>query len=261
MISFKTTNRELKSLMLPINILVKECKLNFTPDGINCKVVNPANTAMIAVDYPKELFKEYTISDGHTTARPTMVGLEFESLNRKIKYNEPKAILYIFTTTATNAIGVETSMTINSDGFSDKIDLIDPASIRKEPKISELKLNAKFTISTKRFLKILNKSRYGGNKKKNSYSSSYIKFSTQDGKFLTETYKEYIHPTTSETIIDSQYSSMGLFDADELLKITKIIKSKEITIEMGVDNPIKIGFDVLEKGKAEFLLAPRIESE
>lgn len=263
MVYFKTTNRDLKSLMLPINTLVKECRLNFTSEGINCRAVNPTNTAMIVVDYPKEIFKEYSIADTQipTIKRNTTMGLEFESLNRKIKYNEPKAILDISTVTATNAIGVETSMMIKSDGFSDKINLIDPSSIRKEPKIPELKLNAVFTIPTKRFLKILNKSKYRGNKNKNSYSTSYIKFATQNGKFITETFKDDIHPTTSETVIETQESAKGYFDADELLKITKIIKSKDISIEMGVDYPIKIKFDILEKGKAEFMLAPRVESE
>lgn len=256
MVSFETTNRELKALILPINTLVKECRLNFQDWGVSVRAVNPTNTAMISIDYPKEIFKEYRIDSNLQT-----VGLEFATLNRKIKYNEPKEILVITTTSATNAIGVEESFTIRSDGFSDKINLIDPASIRKEPKIPELKMTSEFTIATKRFLKILNKSKNSGNKKKNSYSESYIHFKTQDGKFLTETTRGDIHPTLSETSIESQGSANGYYDADELLKITKIIKSKNITIEMGVDYPIKIKFDVLEKGKAEFMLAPRVESE
>lgn len=244
MINLKTTTRRLRELITPIHVLVDECKLNFTKEGISTKVVDPSNISLISVDYPSELFDSY-ISD------TTTIGLDLVELKNILKYNEPKSILDISSKNTTSEMGVESSLFIDSDGFRDEICLLDPKNFRKDPLVPNNYTSGNVSLQTKRFLKILNKSRF-------NLKDKYIDIRIEDEKFITNSDND-INKTTSETtpqIISG--NGKGLYSIDELLKITKVIKSKTIDIEMGIDRPIKIKFDVSEKGKAEYILAPRI---
>ena len=55
----------------------------------------------------------------------------------------------------------------------------------------------------------------------------------------------------------------SLFSLDYLSDIVKpASRSNEVTLELGKDYPIKIGFTIAEgAGKISYLLAPRIESD
>lgn len=244
------TTKKLKELIAPIYMVADECVLNVNESGISAKVVDRGNVEMIKVDYPAEMFETFEIE------APTKIGLEIAPFLRKIKYNEPKAIIDISTSNTSSPIGIESTMLLDCDGFQDKICLIDPQSIRKEPKIPEMNLTSKMTIPLNRMIKILNKSNYSKGKKEHTY----IIFEIRDGKFITETTE--LHLTKSITELPSiTGEAKSLYAADNLLKLCKSIKSKTIDIKLGKDYPIIIKFDVADKGKAEFLVAPRVESQ
>jgi proliferating cell nuclear antigen len=243
------TTKKLKELIAPIYMVADECVLNVNESGISAKVVYHVNIEMIKVEYPAEMFEVFEVEN------PTKIGLEIALLNRKIRFNEPKAIIEMTTSNTSSPIGIESTMLLDCDGFQDKLCLIDPQSIRKEPKIPEMNLTGKMTIPRTRMIKILNKSNYSKGKKE----CTYIIFEIKDGKFITETTE--LHPTKSITELPSiTGEAKSLYAADNLLELCKSIKSKTIDIELGKDYPIIIKFDVAETGKAEFLLAPRVES-
>jgi len=67
----------------------------------------------------------------------------------------------------------------------------------------------------------------------------------------------------SELIDLKSGDARSLFSLDYLSDIVKpASKSNEITIELGKDFPVKIGFSIANgAGKIGYLLAPRIESD
>lgn len=242
------TNK-LKELIAPIHRVADECILNVSESGISTNVVDSYNVEMIKANYPAEMFETFDVK------APTKIGLETITLLRKIRYNEPKSIVNISTSTVSSVIGMETTMLLDCDGFQDTIHLVDVQTIRKEPRTPVMNLPGKMTIPLERMVKILNKSTYSKGKKEHTY----IIFEIKDGKFITETTE--LHPTKSITeLLSIAGEGKSLYAADNLLDFCKSIKSKTIDIELGKDYPLVVKFDVLDKGKAEFMLAPRVET-
>ena len=239
-------NKALKKLIMPLSALSKECILNIGQDGIGVKLVDPANISMISVQYPKEIFEGYNVTED------TRYGLEIKPLMDIIKINSPKTDITITTKSVNSAIGIANTMVLEYDGFEDEIALLDVASIRKEPKIPKIDFSGKVTPPTKRLLKIL--------KRAVNNQTSYTTFEIEPGIF--KTHVDGRHKTTSKTYTDTAVGgAKALYESNMLLNICKLIKSDTVGIEMATDYPLKLSFDVMKHGRVEYLQAPRVESE
>lgn len=244
-LNITTKTGVLNELIKPLSAISKECVLSVTKTGIEVKLVDPANIALMWVTYPKKMFDKYKVT------KDMKIGVEFDPLKSITapKFNPRSTVIDIVTNNTNSPIGEQTTMVLKYDGFTDEISLLDRASIRKEPKVPKQDYEAKCEISTKRLLKILKRGEDG----------EYIWFDIKDGVLTTQTYNsKSIAVTETDT---AKGDAKSLYSVDYLLDIVKAIKSNVVSIEMSTDYPIKLSFDVLELGKAAYMQAPRVESE
>jgi len=280
MISIRATAHTLKEMLRPVNQLVSECRIHYTPDGIKSTVVGPANTAMIALDLPAHMFQDYQVNE------TKQIGLELWRYNQKLQYANKNDIIGMRIETEESKLSVQGTQDtqgatsepkrpykINKmvledpDGFQDIIQLVDPEAIRKEPKIPSLNNTAFITMPVSRFKKIIKKSVFSEpvrKGKKRNRSGNQIRFQVDSGTFVTVSGNSdnpctsRTTNTTSECTVDG--TGKAIYDLDELLLIANAIRCKSVSLQFANDYPLVIKFTVLEYGEIQYLLAPRVES-
>ncbi|MFZ2410380.1 MAG: DNA polymerase sliding clamp, partial [Candidatus Methanoperedens sp.] len=136
--------------------------------------------------------------------------------------------------------------------------LLDPSSIRKEPKVPTLDLPARVVIrgeDIKRAVKAAEK------------VSDYMSMGVKDGVFFMEaegdTDKVLVEMTKDQLIDIQPAEAKSLYSLDYLSDMSKILgKTGEVTIDLGKDYPLKIRLKLAEgHGEVSYMLAPRVESE
>lgn len=266
MIHIKSKGEILKKIFKPITAVDKEFRLHITPNGLTTAVVNPSNTAMLKLDIPSIIFDTFEVD------ADTIIGLELWRWQQKLQYTKNSDVVNIHIQMDKSAISDDlkygTMVIDDGDGFQDTLSIVDPESMRKEPKISSLTKTAFVTLSVARLNKILKKSyvREPTQKgKRRSFTTSAIGFEVVDGVFNTtsENYTSKCNTrTTSETpLCGVRGEGKALYSLDELLYILKEIKNKFVEIEFAKDYPLTMKFSHLENCLAEWMLAPRVESE
>lgn len=143
-------------------------------------------------------------------------------------------------------------------GLSYTMSLLDPSSIRKEPKVPALDLPGRIVIrgeDLKRAVKAAEK------------VSDYMSMGIMGDTFFMEadgdTDNVRLEMTKDQLIEIKPGDAKSLFSLDYLSDMSKILgKASEITIDIGKDYPLKIRFKIAEgHGDVSYMLAPRVESE
>lgn len=279
----KTNLGTLRDMFYPVSVLADECRLNISSDGIRAKSVDPSNIALIDLTLPKEVFDSYEIT------KDLMVGLDFSRYNRKIKIGNKSEIVDVkfkakeLLSRPSQKLpeeiieGVEpvlyevSEMVLEYDDFKDRIALLDPSSIRKEPKIPNIPNAVEITMPLKRFNKII---------KKSEQISDYIKFTVSDnlvfesfaGDGIDEVYSKTTNSMTGCGIKvlelpDIKFPIESIYAIDYLVKMEKAIRPKSmkeyekssVTLRFNTDYPLEITFGICKYGIGRYLLAPRVE--
>jgi DNA polymerase sliding clamp subunit (PCNA homolog) len=138
------------------------------------------------------------------------------------------------------------------------LSLLDPSSLRKEPKVPELEFPVQVIIETEEFRRTIRAAEKVGDHVVFGVDGEvfYMETEGEMDKLRLELRKEQLIHLTPGTL-HSSYSldyvsamSKGMSHADN------------ITLNMGKDYPLQMAFDVADgKGNVNYLLAPRIESE
>lgn len=236
---------KLKDSIDAISTLVDEARLRFTNTGISVKAVDPANVAMVTFDLSKEAFDAYEASEGE-------IGVDLTKLADILEMADKTDTIELVLDEEAHRL------VIRMRGLSYTIALLDPSSIRKEPKVPSLDLPAKITLrgeDLRRAIKAAEK------------VSDHMAMGVAGDIFYMEaegdTDRVRLDLTKDQLIDIKAGDARSLFSLDYLSNMGKVLgKAGEVTIDLGKDYPVKIRFKVAEdKGEVGYMLAPRVESE
>lgn len=236
---------KLKDSIDSVSTLVDEAKFKLTSDSISVKAVDPANVAMVTFDISKDAFDSYEASDGE-------IGIDLTKMNSILEMADKNDNIELELDETAHKLIVRMS------GLSYTMSLLDPSSIRKEPKVPALDLPAKIVIrgeDLKRAVKAAEK------------VSDYMSMGIRDNVFFMEAEGDtdkVLVELTKEQLIDIQPGEVqSLYSLDYLSDMSKIAgKASEVSIDLGKDYPLKINLKMAD-GHADvsYMLAPRVESE
>ncbi|HIH44733.1 MAG TPA: DNA polymerase sliding clamp [Candidatus Methanoperedenaceae archaeon] len=228
-----------------ISTLVDEARLKLKGDGISVKAVDPANVAMVSFDLSGEAFDSFEATEGE-------IGIDLKKMN---------GILEMADRTDKVELELDESshkLVIRIGKLSYTVSLLDPSSIRKEPKVPVLELPAHIVIrgeELKRAIKAAEK------------VSDYIRMGVQGEVFFIEaegdTDRVKVELARDQLVDLKPGDASSLFSLDYLSDLSKVIaKAEKIELSLGKDFPLKLRFMVAgDKGEVNYLLAPRVESE
>ncbi len=229
-----------------VSTLVDEAKFRLNKDGISIKAVDPANVAMISFDLHPDAFESYECTDGE-------IGLSLMTLMDILSMAERSDKIELKLDPEAH------NLLLKMGGLAYTLSLLDLAAMRKEPKVPNLELPAKVTLKGRDLYRAI---------KAAEKVSDHLAFGVDGSAFFMEaegdTNRVKLQLTKDELIgLDTSGPARSLFSLDYLSDMGKAInKANEVTLHLGKDYPIKINFGVAGgKGKVEYLLAPRIESD
>jgi len=234
-----------KEVIEALTALVKEAKFNIMPAGISVKAVDPANVAMVCVDISDDAFTSFDATEGvlgiDLVKLDSILGIAEKDDNIELELDE-------------NAH----KLIIRMRGLSYNMLLLDPESIKKEPKVPELELPAQVVIKgedLKRGVKAAEK------------VSDYMYLSVKDSTFYMQAEGDtdsVVVDVPSDELIDiSPAEAKSLFALEYISDIGKVAgKANEVTINLGTDYPMKMTLKIAEgHGEVTYMLAPRVESD
>ena len=238
-------SEKLKEMIEAVSSIVDEGKLNLSSDGISIRAVDPSNVAMVSLNLSSSAFEEFNASDGE-------LGIDLKRFGDIVDMAQKAEMVELELDEELH------KLIIRMSGLTYKIALLDPASIRKEPKIPQLELSATVVLSgndLKRAVKAAEK------------VSDHMRMGVEGEIFYLEA--EGDSDRMRLDIVKDQLVSIkpgdarSLFSLDYLSDMIKAAgKANEVTIELGRDFPTKINFRIANgSGDVSYLLAPRIESD
>ncbi len=236
---------KLKDTIESISTLVDEAKFKVSPDGISVRAVDPANVAMVSLDIAKDAFDSFEATEGE-------LGVDLTKLNGIMEMADKGDSIELELDEAAH------KLIVRMRGLSYTMSLLDPSSIRKEPKVPSLDLPARVVVSGEDMKRAVKAA-----EKVSDYMSMGIKgdvfFMEAEGD--TDTVR--LEMKKDQLIEIKPAEAKSLFSLDYLTDISKILsKANEVTIDLGKDYPLKIRFKIAEgHGEVSYMLAPRVESE
>jgi len=234
----------LRDAIEAVSSLVDEVKFSLSEKGLELKAVDPANVAMVSLVVRPEAFDYFKVTPGEIgidlvrlsdvlsmADKGENVQLELDEENHKLK------------------IGV--------GSLSYTLSLIDPTAIKKEPRIPELDLPAHVTLpggELRRAVKAAEK------------VSDHVILGVSDESFYMEAKGDIdslkLKIPSTELLGMKPGEARSLFSLDYLEDMSKAIgKATEVTLEMGIDYPLRVNFKLGQSIDISYLLAPRIEQE
>ena len=236
---------KLKDSLESISTLVEEAKFRLTPEGVSVRAVDPATVAMVSFDLARDAFSSFDATEGE-------LGIDLKKLSGILEMADKEDNIELeLDETAHKLI-------VKMRGLSYTMSLLDPSSIRKEPKVPSLDLPVRVVIrgeDLKRAVKAAEK------------VSDYMHMGVAGDVFFMEAEGETdtvrLQMTKDQLIDIKPGEAKSLFSLDYLSDISKILgKANEVTLELGKDYPLKIKFKIADgHGEVSYMLAPRVESE
>jgi len=134
----------LRACVETITAIVDEGKLRITEEGLKLRAVDPANVAMISFVLQRDAFDDFRFSIESEGDTEIEIGMDFMKLigilgiggreDVELKLDENAQKLYT-----------------RMGSLDYTLSLLDPSSLRKEPKVPELEFPAKVIIETEEF--------------------------------------------------------------------------------------------------------------
>ena len=230
-----------------VSVLVDECKINLTEEGLAIRAVDPANVGMVDLHLGVDAFESYETDDGQ-------IGVNLSRLEEFVGMATSGQLVRL-------ELGEETrKLQIQIEGLEGTLALIDPESIRKEPEIPELELPATIVVEGTDIDRAV---------KAADMVSDHIALGVDPDaeSFYVEAEGDTddVHLTLDrEELIDLvEGDARSLFSLDYLKDMNKAInKDAEVKLELGQEFPVKLHFDIAEaQGQVTYMLAPRIQSD
>ncbi len=245
MIQIKVDAKTIREFSNIILTLVQEARVDFKPDGISSKVMDPARVAMISVDVKREAFQEFEVSGEDS------LGLDIEKMRNFLKLTGPTDIIDF------KYDGKK--LTMKKENLAAGIPIIDPSALTT-PKIPTIEPQDK-VVTDINLLSTGIKAAEG--------ISEVVTFAIKSDELKVYARGETDSETTEMTIPKSLakefiYSSdsKSSFALEYLTKFLRALEStEEVSLAIGNDYPLRMEAPIMNgKGKVTFLIAPRIEN-
>lgn len=235
----------LKDSIAALSVIVDEVRLNVSPTGVSVKAVDPANVAMVIYDLKSSAFEKFEADEME-------LGLDLIKLTDILGIVEKGSLVDI-------ELDPETQkLKLNFNSLSYTISLLDPSTIRTEPRVPQLELPAKVVLTGQDLRKGV---------KAAEKISDHITLGVSDNLFYMEAKGDTdfvrLDMGANDLIHLESGDACSLFSIEYLSDIIKPAgKANEVCLSIGRDFPILIHFEIAGgKGTVTFLLAPRIESD
>ena len=238
----------LKTALKALHGLVNEARLRFSEDGLMSKAVDPANVAMVIVEMPSKSFEVYKVDGGGD--EEVIVGCDINRTYDFVKSFKKDNLVEL------KCSDGRISITANKIRYS--VTQIDPAAIRKEPKVPQLELPARIVLPAEEVKKAVLAA---------EKVSDCVVFKTDENGFYIEAKGDVDKITFSmgvgELIEFNKQEARSMFSIEYLKEFMKIAGSGDLlTIDLGTDYPVRMEFGLCGGDcKVVYILAPRIERE
>ena len=239
----------LKECIEAITAVVDEGKLRISAEGLNLRAVDPSNVAMVTFQLQNDAFDDYRFSNGDGEGEGLEIGMDFQKLlgilgiggREQVRLSIDEQAQKLYTRMGSLAY------TVN---------LLEPSSLRKEPKVPELEFPVQVVMDIEDFRKTIRAAEKVGEHILLGVEGDefYMEVEGEMDKLRLGLKKEQLIHLTPGTL-------HSLFTLDYIAAMSKGMSHAEtVTLNLGKDYPLQIEFEVAGgKGKVSYLLAPRVE--
>ena len=244
---FKATiNAELlKDAIASLAVIVDEVRFRMKPEGISVKAVDPANVAMVTFELGSSAFDEYSADECE-------IGIDLNKITDLMGITDKGDTVRIELEDENH------KLLIDVGGLSYTLSLLDPSTIRAEPRVPQLDLPAKV---------VMNGTDLRHAVKAAEKISDHMLMGVSGDTFYMEakgdTDQVRLEMGRDQLIDLKSGEASSLFSLDYLINIAKPTnKVNEVSLSLGRDFPVIIDFEIANgAGRISYLLAPRIESD
>lgn len=234
----------LRDALDAVSPLTDEVKFVVSPDGMAMKAVDPANVAMVSLEIQSAAFEYYQ-------ATACELGIDLGRLSDVLSMADKGENVQIELDEESHKLKVGVG------SLSYTVGLIDPTAIRKEPRIPDVDLPTSVTLDGR----VLHKALKAAEK-----VSDHVVLGISDDVFFMEAKGDIdslkLKIPATELLGIRPGESRSLFSLDYCVDFSKAAaKAGEVTLEMGIDYPMRMLFSVNKFIKVIYMLAPRIEQE
>jgi proliferating cell nuclear antigen len=235
----------LKDAIASLSVIVDEVRFRIKPEGISVKAVDPANVAMVIFELGSSAFDEYSADESE-------IGIDLNKITDLLGITDKGDTVRMELEEGNH------KLLIDVGGLSYTLSLLDPSTIRAEPRVPQLELPAKVVMNgtdLRRAVKAAEK-----------ISDHMLMGVTGDTFYMEakgDTDQVRLEMGRDQLIDLKTGEASSLFSLDYLTDIVKPTnKVNEVSLSLGRDFPVIIDFEIANgAGRISYLLAPRIESD
>jgi proliferating cell nuclear antigen len=235
----------LKDAIASLTVIVDEVRFRIKPEGISVKAVDPANVAMVTFELGSPAFDEYS-------ADVCEIGIDLNKITDLMGITD-KGDTVLMELEEENH-----KLLIDVGGLSYTLSLLDPSTIREEPRVPQLELPAKV---------VMNGTDLRHAVKAAEKISNHILMGVSGDTFFMEakgdTDQVRLEMGRDQLINLKSSEASSLFSLDYLTDMAKLTnKVNEVSLSLGRNFPVIIDFEIANgAGRISYFLAPRIESD
>jgi DNA polymerase III sliding clamp (beta) subunit (PCNA family) len=234
-----------KSICALIDKSHTDFRVSINPDGIDVAMVEPANVAMVLINYKKSAFEQYSAVSAEVGFNATVL----KNFGKNVK----KGLIVSLKITQ---IGKKINYSLVCDGNAQSGDCVDVETVRKKPNrpIAVKDIDTHITILAKSWIDTI---------KSAKDISDKIRFISNDSEFLAVAQNGTAKFQKSIPVIAMNGpGANSLFSVDYLGDIVKSIQNKKEVMEISykTDHILQMTMSN-ENREITFLLAPRIETD
>ncbi|XGI84694.1 DNA polymerase sliding clamp (plasmid) [Halorutilales archaeon Cl-col2-1] len=234
----------LQSGLDTVENLVDECKVRLKEDELSIQAVDPANVGMVDLSIPAESFESYNGDN-------EVIGLNIERFMDIIGMANKDDTIDLELDPETH------KLKIHVEGLHYTLSLIDADAVRQEPDVPDLDLSSEVVVAGRQIDRGV---------KASGMVSDHLELGVNGNFYMHaegDTDDVRIDLDEEEVVDLEGDDARSMFSLDYLEDMSKAIpKDAQVRMELGIDHPTKMHFDVGD-GSADvtYLLAPRIENE
>jgi proliferating cell nuclear antigen len=233
----------LKKLVKASSILVDEAKIRTSSEGISMRAVDSANVAMVSFELKRDAFELFEADESE-------IGVDLHRLEDVLELGKKGDKVSL-------SVMDDEKLRIKIRNLSYTLSLIDPSSMRRDPRVPNLEFSAEVWVNGMEVDRAI---------KAASKISDHIVLGVENEVFYMEaegdTDSMRLELTKDELLELKGGNARSMFSLDYLSDMSKSFRTTdEVRIYLGTDYPVKITFPVTADGEVSYLLAPRIESE
>ena len=235
MLSATVNTRLLKKVIRASNALLNETRAKLTEEGIAIRAVDAGNICLTDIFIPKEDFEAFKAEEG-------VIGINISRLDDVLRAVKDDFV----------EVECDRNLKLKAGKTVYSLALIDPSSLKAEPKLPVLNLKAETVVE--------------GNDFKNAVSmaskvADNAVFSAEKNGFhmIAEGDIEDIRIDLSEGYAGSE-QARTMLSLEYLKEIVRVVdKDDAVRIAIGTDLPVRISIESEFSTTVLYLIAPRIE--